>query len=454
MKRIVVLVLVIFWVAGLQTALAQEQSGALTLTLEECLEMALEQNPFYLGAKEKEAQAQALVREAASGFFPSLNLQGTDTLDEKLFVLEFPSFVPGEPPQRIKIDFTKDFQFAFSLSLPLYAGGRLTSGYRQANYNLQATRESIRLSRQETVYQVKLAFYGYLLAREFVTVAQESLALAEGFLKNVRNLYDVGMASKLDLLQAEVRVANLKPQLFRAKNSLDVSLLGLKTAVGIDLDIPVEVEGELGFAPLETDAENAVTEALARRPEILGLDYQSRMAGEMLKMARAATLPTLAIGGAYNLWADKFNFNRGTWQNYYSINLVLNLPIFNGFETQAKIAQSKAALREIEWNRKGLGETVKFEVRQAVLNYEQAREALLSQEKNVEQAREAVRIAELNYSEGLATNLDVTSAQLALTQARVNRSQSLYDCVISLAQLEKSVGREEAENDVNVRRNS
>ncbi len=454
MKRIAIFAFALFWVAaGAQNARTQDADEALILTLEKCLDMALEQNPFLQGTMEKEAQARALVREASAGFFPSLNLQGTDTLDEKLFVLEFPSLIPGEPPQRIKIDFTRDYQFSFSLSVPLYAGGRISSGYRQANYNLLATRETIRLSRQETIFRVKQAFYSHLLAREGVKVAEESFSLAEGFLKNVRNLYEVGMASKLDLLQAEVRVANLKPQVIRAKNSLEVSLLGLKTAVGIDLETPVEVEGELAFVPLETDTDSAVAEALARRPELLGLDYQSRMAGEMLKIARAAHLPTLAIGGAYNLWADRFNFNRGTWQNYYSISLVLNLPIFNGFTTQARIAQSKAALREIEWNRKGLGETVKFEVRQAVLSYEQARETLFSLEKNVEQALEAVRIAELNYSEGLATNLDVTSAQLALTQARVNYFQALYDCAISLAQLEKAVGREQAAGDANQRRN-
>ncbi len=448
MRRILAVVFIFVWASGTAAiGAAQETSGILTLTLEGCIEMALEQNPFHQGTKEKEAQARGLVREAAAGFFPSLNVQGTDTLDEKLFVLEFPSFVPGEPPQRIKVDFTRDYQFSINLSLPLYAGGRMTSGYRQASHNLRATQETIRLSRHETIFQVKQAFYGYLLAREFVQVAEESLSLAESFLKNVRNLYDVGMASRLDLLQAEVRVANLKPQLIRSRNTLDVSLLGLKTAVGIDLETPVRIEGDLTYAPLEADTESAVAEALAQRPEILGLDHQSRMAGEMLKMARAAHLPTLAIGGAYNLWADRFNFNRGTWQNYYSINLVLTLPIFNGFQTQAKIAQSKAALREIEWNRKGLVETVKFEVRQAVLNYEQARETLSSQAKNVEQAQEAVRIAELNYSEGLATNLDVSATQLALSEARVNLSQALYDCVISLAQLEKAVGRERSEGE-------
>jgi len=122
------------------------------------------------------------------------------------------------------------------------------------------------------------------------------------------------------------------------------------------------------------------------------------------------------------------------------------VPIFNGFEADARIGESKAVIRELEWTRKGLSETISFEVRQAILNRAQARETLLSQEKNVEQAREAVRIAELNYAEGLATNLDVLTAQVGLRQASTNYTQALYDCVISDAQLEKAIGRGRSES--------
>ncbi|MCX6570480.1 MAG: efflux RND transporter permease subunit [Candidatus Aminicenantes bacterium] len=143
-----------------------------------------------------------------SRFLPTLNAQGQDTLDEKLFVLEFPSFIPGEPPQRISIDFTKNYQMSLAFSLPLFAGDRLVAGYKQANYNLQASRETVRLSEQETIFNVKRSFYGYLLAREFSAVAQEALDLAEKFRVNVKNLYEVGMASRFDLLRSEVQVAN------------------------------------------------------------------------------------------------------------------------------------------------------------------------------------------------------------------------------------------------------
>lgn len=437
------LVLLIVWGTA-QLARAQE---TITLTLEESIRMALSQNPFHLATQEQAVAAKSKLREAVSHFFPSINASGLQTLDEKLFSLEFPSFFPDQPPQKVSIDFTKDYQFSLSFSLPLFTGGRLLSGYNQAKYNLMSTREGIRQSQHETVFNVKRAFYGYLLAKEFEEVAGEAVELAGKHFENVKSLFEVGMASKFDLLRSEVQMANLKPQLIRARNSVSVAELNLKTLLGLDLDQPVEIKGKLSFEPFDADIDDSIAMALAGRPEISQMKYQRRMAGELLKMARASYFPTFAISGSYNFWADKFKFTEDNWQNYHTINLVMTLPIFNGFSTSAQVAQSKAMIRELEHTEKGLSEMVKFEVSQAVLNLRQAKESLLSQEKNVEQAEESVRIAELNFSEGLATTLDVSSTQVALSQAKTNYSQALYDYVISLAQLEKAVGKGWEENE-------
>jgi len=438
MKRFLVVLtaaLVLSAVSG--PAAAQEKR---VLTLDDCLRLALERNPFYLAAREREGGAKAQLNEAASRFFPSLNAQGMNTLSEKPIELVFPSLIPDQPPQRIKVDFTRNYQMTMALTVPIFTGGRLLAAYRQADYNLGATRESIRQSRQETIFNVKQGFYGYLLAKQFVEVAEEASALAEGHYSTVKSLFEVGMASKFDLLRSEVEVANLKPQLIRARNGLAVAELGLKSVLGLDLAESVEFRGELTFVPQDPNVEEAVALALIQRPDLAQLQFQRRMAGEVLKLARANGLPTLAVAGSYNYWADQFKFTKGVWTNYYAVNLVLTIPIFNGFAASAQVGQSKALIRELELTQKGMTEMVKFEVRQAVLNYTQAREALLSQEKNVEQAREAVRIAELNYKEGLATNLDVSGTQVALSQARTNHSQALYDCAVALAQLEKAVG--------------
>lgn len=412
----------------------------MTLTLEDSIHLALSQNPYHLAAGERVKAAKSKIREAAAGFLPSLNAQGLTTLDEKLFELEFPSFIPGEPPQKVSVDFTRDYQFSMSFSLPLFTSGRLVSGYKQARYNLQSTEEALRQSKHVTVFNTKRAFYGYLLSEEFVKVAEEAVEVTEKHFKNVKSLYKVGIASKFDLLRSEVQVANLRPQLIRARNNLKIAELSLKTLLGLDLSKSVKIKGDLAYEAFEPDLEACLTRALLNRPEISQLRYQKQMAGEALKLARAVNLPTLALAGTYNFWADKLNFRKDIWQSYYAVNLVLTVPLFNGFTTSARVAQSKAMIKEIEFSQKGLRDMVKFEVRQAILRIKEAKESLLSQEKNVEQAQESLRIAELNFSEGLATTLDVSSVQAALSQAKTNYSQALYDYVISLAELDRAMG--------------
>jgi outer membrane protein TolC len=419
------------------TAPAQEK---ITLTLEKCIDLALSQNPFYLASQERTDAAQARVRQAAAQFFPSLTAQGLQNLDEKVFVLEFPSFIPGGRPQRVAIDFTKDYQFSLNFTLPLYTGGRLTSGYRSAKLNYLSSQESSRQTTNETVFNVKRGYYNYLLAKQLVGVTEEALNLAEKTLQNVKNMYEVGMASRLDLLRAEVRLANLKPPLIQARNNVAVAELSLKTLLGLDVAQPVEVTGEMIYMPVDINLEESLAKAVLNRPELGQLQYQRQMAGEMIKIARADYLPTIALSGNYNTWADRFAFGKNNWQNFYAFNLILSIPLFNGLQTPAKVAESQALIREIDFTEKGLVNNIKFEVQAAYLTLNNAQEALLSQEKNIDAARESVRVAELNYGEGLITITDLGAAQVALSEARINYLRAIYEYTVSLAQLEKAVG--------------
>jgi len=436
-KERVILLIVVLLMSG---AGAFGEDRPLVLTLDQSIEMALQQNPAHLAAGEKVRSAEYGIREAVSGFFPSVTGQGLATLDEKLFSLEFPSMIPGQPPQKVEVDFTRDYQFALSFTQPLFTGGKLLSGFRTARYNLDANREGLRQSEHTLVYNTKRFFYGYLLAREFVQVAAESVEVAEKHYQTVKTQYEVGTASKFDLLRSEVQVANLKPQLIRARNNLKVAELSFKTLLGLELTRPVEIRGEMEYVPLNPDLEKSLSAAIHNRPEVNQLKLQQKMAGEMLKMARSEYFPSVALSATYNFWGDSLRFNNDPWQNYYTVNLVLSVPIFNGFATASRIAKSKAALREIELSQQGVEDAVQFEVNQALLKLKEAEESLLSQEKNVDQAKESLRIAELNYTEGLATSLDVSSVQAALSQAKINRTQALFDYVLARAELEKAIG--------------
>ena len=432
--------ILLFLIILLSLVLMSFSQERITLTLDKSVRLALEQNPYHLATEERVDVAYSRLREATSGFMPSLNAQGQRTLLEKSMELEFPSFIPGEPPQRVELDFTKDFQFSMSLSFPLYTGGRLTSGYNQAKYNLESAKEAVRQSKHLTVFNTKRAFYGHLLAKEFVSVAEEAVRVTEENLENVKNMYEVGMASKMDLLRSEVRLTNMQPEIIAAKNSLRISELNLKALLGMDLSQSMQIEGALSYEPFEPDLEGCIATALAHRPEISQFDFQKKMAGESLKFSRAGYLPTVAMSGSYSFWADKLNFRKDNWSSFYAINLVLNIPIFNGFKESAQIAQSKAIIREIELNQKALQDAVELEVRQAVLLLKEAKETLLSQEKNTEQAQESLRITQLNFSEGMATTLDVISVEAAYSQAQVNYSRALYNYVVAVADLDRAMG--------------
>ncbi len=433
----------------LGSSLAAPAQEKITLTLEKCIDLALSQNPFYLASQERTDAAQARVRQAAAQFFPSLNLQGQQNLSEKVFVLEFPSFIPGGRPTRMAIDFTRDYQFSLGFTLPLFTGGRLTSGYRSAKLGYMSTQESARQTTNETVLNVKRGYYNYLLAKQLVGVTEEALSLAEKTLQNVKNMFDVGVSSRLDLLRVEVRAANLKPPVIQARNNVAVAELSLKTLLGLDVAQPIEVVGEMTYSPVNINLEESLAKALQNRPELSQVQYQKDIAAEMIKIARADYLPTIAISGSYSTWADRFVFTKNTWQDFYSFNLVLSIPLFNGLQTPAKVAESKALIREIEFAEKGLVNNIKFEVQASYLTMINAQEALLSQEKNIDAAQESVRVAELNYSEGLITITDLGAAQVALSEARINYLRAIYEYDVSLAQLEKATGLSWKESESN-----
>jgi len=297
MQKGKILFVFILLLSLIQMLFAQEK---ITLTLDKSVRLALTQNPYHLATEERVDAASSKVREATAGFLPSINAQGQRTLLEKSMILEFPSFIPGEPSQEVELDFTRDYQFSMSLSLPLYTGGRLTSSYKQAKYNLESTKEAVRQSKHLTVFNTKRAFFGHLLAREFVSVAEEAVRVAEENLENVKNMYEVGMASKMDLLRSEVRLTNMQPEIIAAKNNLRISELNLKMVLGMDLSQSVQIDGTLSYEPYEPDLEECIASALAHRPEVRQFEFQRKMAGETLKLSRAGYLPTLAVSGSYS----------------------------------------------------------------------------------------------------------------------------------------------------------
>lgn len=409
------------------------------LTLADSVRIALEKNPNVLAMKKRIESAKSQEQEALSSFLPKLDLSAAKTVEEKLFTIEIPSFIPGQPPTIARFDFTKDYQYTIRMTQTIFTGGKLISSYNQAKLNFNLNKEIDNQTRQDLVLEVKKAYYGVLLSKETLKVSEDALSLAEKHLERTKKLVEVGIASRLDLLRAEVQIANLRPQVIRARNVVELTEEGLKTLLGLQPDDEIVLKESFEYKPLEIDEEKLLSLALEKRPEINQIKIQRRMAREILKLAWASYIPNVAIVGDFNWRADLFSFAKGAIENYYTVNLVLTLPLFDGFSREAKLSQSKAELERIEYILKGVEQGISLDVKNAILSLKEADESYESQKTNVTQAEEAVRVAELNYEEGLATYLDVLSAHMALTEAKMNLAQALYNYHVALAKIEKAV---------------
>jgi len=435
---------IVFVPVVLFPVLSAHAQDTLRLTLDDCIRMALEKNPGYLAVTQQTQVARGRVREALGSFLPQVNLQGSYTWLEKVFAVEIPPLFsfPGLPakPIRTELDFTLDYQGSVQFTQPIFTSGRLWHSFQQARLAQQLAVQQVRQARQQIILQTIRSFYGCLLADEFVRVAEQAVAVAQEHRQTVERQRQVGMATDFDVLRARVQEANLLPRLAQARNGQRVAYLALKTVVGLGPETPVRLIGQFEYRKPELPLEEAIRLALRRRPEVRQAEIQRDMGEHALKLVKASDNPSLALVGNYNFRSNVLTSKLDRWDDYYTVNVALSLPIFDGFTTHARVTQARAQLTSADLGLEATRRTVRLEVEQAYLKFQEAEERLNSQRTNVDQARESVRIAELSYRQGLITNLDVISAQLALTEAETNWSQALHDCSVADAEIRKAIG--------------
>ncbi len=432
------------------------------LTLEEAIEMALEKNRTILIQREEIEKAEARIVEARANFFPTFSLSGgyTRLAEVPEFRYVNPAFdtvritvfddfgnpigytyadrIVGVTRTTFKMGAENGYMGRFSLQQPIFTWGRIRNGYELAKLNSSATQEDYRKIRNETIFRVEEAFYTILFLEEFITSTEESYEQMKRHVSVVQKRYDAGLASKFDLIRARVQLANMEPQVLKARDGLRMARNGLQVLLGVPLDEEIELKGQLEYAPASVNLDTAMKEALARRPELIALELKKKMAERALAIAAAANKPNLGFVMNYS-YQKPYNFE-DEWGGSWDATLALQLPLFDGGATSGKIKQAGARLNQAEIGLQMFTDVVSLEVRNALLQLTDAARLAQSQEENVKLAEEALRIAERRYENGLMTSLEVIDAQLALAQAKTNYLQTLSDYSISRSKLKRAVG--------------
>ena len=333
---------------------------------------------------------------------------------------------------------------AITGSQTLFSGGRLGAGLRIAKEYLSAAELNLQEQAADIELQVRSAYYRARLAQDLVGISQAAVAQAQRFLGSEKVRFESGLGSELDVLRAEVSLANLQPALVNATNAADVAALDLKRLIDLPLDQPVRLATGLDvpamLAALDTASGAA---ALSRRAAIAAEERQVRIREEQVKIARARYWPTATLVVNYGRQifpSTAFALNTSDLRTDFTAALAVSVPIFNGNRTAAEVAQAQVALNQERLRLSQLRENIQVEYERARGERERARASIQARQRTVEQAQRVYDLTVLRYEQGLASQLEVSDSRLSLLQARSNLAQAVSDFQIADATLSRALG--------------
>jgi len=405
------------------------------LTLNDCMDRALVNHPAIRSARENMNAGKGRVLQASSPYLPQITAS-TGYSENHAQGGAF-----GE-------NITKSYTTTLSVNQVLYDFGRTGNALDSAQFGTQAAEMDVDRVVQEVLLNVKQAYYALLQAKKLLGVAQKTLEQTESHLKQSEAFFRAGSRPKFDVTRATVDVNNARLGLINAKNTVRVNTIALFNAMGLDPVRDVEIEDIFSKPATLPSLDQAQSEALTNRPEMLKAESDISAARSRLKAAQANYLPTLSANGAYN-WAhgtqQMGSFNgvplQGDVQDSWNAGVMLSIPLFEGGLTRGRVGEARANELALEAQRDSLRQSVLLEINRAYADLESAAARIEVMDSSVKSALESLGLAEGRYKAGVGPSLEVTDARVASMKAETDQVQALYDYQLAAARLFKAMGR-------------
>lgn len=399
-------------------------AAPLRLSLQDAIALALRQQPTIRSAQQSQVAAEARVPQASSTYYPRVDWL-TSAGRSQTFSPSLNQPVRGN-----------SITTALQGRQLIYDFGKTAALVDEARAGTRVAATELERVRDLVVQNVSTAYFGLLAGRRLVGVADAALARAGLNLRSARGFFEVGTKPKSDVTKAEVEVAFAQVNVIRARNLVRLTEASLANALGLEATVAVEIEDILTFEPVALDSRALVAEALANRSELQQAQARLDAARAQFRGARAGFWPDINLTGAYGGSSDE-----PTLHEVWSIAGTLSWNVFQGFFTVSKIRETEALVEIARANAEALDLQVRLEVEQAYITVVEAAERIGATAKAVESAQENLRLAQGRYDAGVGTILELTEAQLNLTNAEADQVRALTDFRVGLAILDRVVGR-------------
>lgn len=392
---------------------------AAALTLNQAVSAALATNPASLAAAQQFAQAQARLGQAQA---------------QRRFQITFNSAVSGSnaavnqpPPSRETFGTLQN-----TITVPLPIGRKPSLVIQQTDEQLAAAQAQLRSTRLALAVQVANDYYDLLRKQALLSIAQETLAQAERELSDAQKRNKAGDAAQIDVLQAQVPVANAQASVEKTQNDKAVAMQTLNDVIGRPLDAQVIVADTVDEAPaLSYTLSEARSKALQNSPDVRAADATSHAAKMALDAAKLFKEPTVELQAIDVRSSDKTSFSRED-----SILASITVPLADGGLGKAQVREAEAALNQANEQAKSARRAALIAVSAAYLTAQSARTLVSAAQAAQDVAQITYDKTVKGYQNGLFPLINVLTAQNVLAQARIATVQATYDAASAHADLE------------------
>ncbi|MEP6690999.1 MAG: TolC family protein [Gemmatimonadaceae bacterium] len=435
-----------------------QRSDTLALSLPDAINLAFRSSDEARLAGAATELAGAQFESARASLFPQLRFNGTYSHVYRSARAVAVGAVFNQP---------NTYTTTANLSQSLFQGGRELYGWRSAERLRGAAELTERETRAQVTLDVQRAYLQALYTDRAVDIRRQNFALVDSQVAQVERLEKAGRAARYDVLVARVNRANQEPLLQQAIEDRTLALLELKRILNLPAEQPLTLSTSLDASmvePLLTAAGDSVMNA-ADRPSVRAAELTARARHEAIGVARADYLPTIGVNVALGYQAFPFGNTLPSFQGQRvpttcaspatgicstqnggffpdrSLSLTVTWPIFDGFRTKANVDIARALALVADLQLQQQRETATIDIARARADLVRTRATFTARRQNSTEAGEALQLASLRFARGLSTQLEVSTAQLALLTAQTDEARSIYDLYLASASLLRALGR-------------
>lgn len=438
------------------------------MTLEQCREMALENNKQIAIAEKTNEKADSDVKAYKANYFPKLSLSGNYLLTNASSKLTIPggylpTFIPGAdgslvpnvlttspsgetifkeyaymPDTEFRLKFNNSYTAGIRAEQPLYMGGKITAAYKMARIGHELANLNNNLTRNEVLVLTDEAYWNYVKVYELHKVAGKYKDVVNELFRNVQAGHEVGMMQRNNVLKVQVKLNEAELQLRKAENAMRLARMNLCHVIGL----PLTTEIALPDSFESPDATIAYQADITQRPEYSMLNKQVELKRQQTKLVRSEFLPNVGVAAMYNYsYGIKMNDKPIIDNTSFGAVVSVNIPLFQWGEGRNKVRSARTEQKIAELKQADTNEKMELELVQAINNVDEANLEVSLTKNSLAEAEENLKTHKDMYEEGMATLADYLEAQTTWQKANADCVSASAALRLNLTKYKKASGK-------------